>query len=134
MFNRLLLSALVGLSLPFLGGCGGGTTTVSGTVSLDGQPVKSGSIAFVDPEGKRNPAGAVIQDGRFQADVPPGKYRLELTGQKVVGQRTQKDFEGKDETLDITAELFPEKFNVSSELIEDIPPGSHTLELDLKSK
>ena len=114
-------------------GCNGGASSVSGTVSLDGQPVKSGSIMFVSTESDRR-EGAVIQDGEFQAELPPGKYRLELSGQKVVGQRKQKDFEGKDEVLDITDELFPEKFNVKSQLTQEIKPGSQTLPLDLKSK
>src|SRR5688572_10560839 len=92
-----LLSALVCAAA--LIGCGGGASSVSGTVSLDGQPVKSGSIMFVSTESDRH-EGAVIQDGKFQAELPPGKYRLELSGQKVVGQRKLKDFEGKDEVLD----------------------------------
>ena len=131
MTKLLLLGALIcGAALI---GCNGGASSVSGTVSLDGQPVKSGSIAFISTESDRR-EGAVIQDGKFQAELPPGKYRLELSGQKVVGQHKQKDFEGKDEVLDITGELFPEKFNVKSQLTQEIKPGSQTLPLDLKSK
>jgi len=120
------------LCLVVLVGCGSGTSSVSGTVSLDGQPVKSGSITFVSTKSDAR-EGAVIQDGKFQVELPPGKYRLELSGQKVVGRRTQKDFEGKDETLEVTAELFPAKFNINSQLIEEIQSGSQLLPLDLKS-
>jgi hypothetical protein len=127
--SRLLATALLSAFL----GCDSGTSSVNGTVSLDGQPVKSGSIKFENTE-TGHQEGAVIQDGKFQAKLPSGKYRLELTGQKVVGQRKQKDFEGKDEVVPITDELFPEKFNTSSQLIEEIKPGSQTLPLDLKSK
>ena len=80
-----------------LAGCGDGKSTVSGTVTLDGQPVPSGSITFVKQEsGSLVREGAVISGGKFEAAVPPGTYKLELNGQKVVGKRTQKDFDGKD--------------------------------------
>jgi len=122
------------LGLLAVAGCGDGKSTVSGTVTLDGQPVPSGSITFVKQEGgSLVREGAVISGGKFEASVPPGKYKIELNSQKVVGKRTQKGLDGKDETLDVTQELFPARYNAQTELIEEIKPGSNTLKLDLKS-
>lgn len=122
------------LGLLALAGCGDGKSTVSGTVTLDGQPVPSGSITFVKQEGgSLVREGAVISGGKFEAAVPPGTYKLELNSQKVVSQRTQKGFDGKDETLDVTQELFPVRFNANTELNQEIKPGSNTLKLDLKT-
>jgi hypothetical protein len=126
--TRLLLL----LPLFLLIGCAKGPSTVSGTVTLDGQPVATGAITFVKdglPQG-----GAVITGGSFQAQVAPGTYRLELSGSKVTGKRTQKGFDGKDETIETTEELFPEKFNTQSILTEEIKPGENALKLDLQSK
>jgi hypothetical protein len=120
------------LSLSLLVGCAKGPSTVTGTVTLDGQPVTSGAITFKD-EGGLPVQGAVITGGSFQAQVPPGRYRLELTGAKVTGTRTQKGFDGKDETIETTEELFPEKFNAKSELSQEIKPGPNPLKLDLRS-
>ena len=121
------------LTLSALAGCGDGKSTVSGTVTLDGQPVPSGSITFVKQEGgSLVREGAVISGGKFEAAMPPGTYKLELNGQKVVGKRTQKGFDGKDETLDVTQELFPAMFNANTELNQEIKPGSNTLKLDLR--
>lgn len=119
------------LCLTAFAGCGDGKVHVTGTVSLDGQSVANGSIAFVSETARE---GAVIQDGKFAAALPPGKYKLELNGSKTLGKRTQKGFNGKDEVVEETGELFPEKFNAKSELSEEIKSGMPPLKLDLKSK
>jgi hypothetical protein len=121
------------LTLLSVVGCGDGKSSVSGTVTMDGVAVKSGAITFIRTEGELVREGAVIQGGNFQVSVPPGTYRLELQGQKVVGKRRQKGFDGKDEEVELTEELFPERFNAKSELKEVIKPGKSTLKLDLKS-
>jgi hypothetical protein len=114
-------------------GCGEGKSSVTGTVTMDGKAVASGAITFTRTEGELVREGAVIQEGNFRASVPPGTYRLELSGQKVVSVRKQKGFDGKDEEVPITEELFPEQYNTKSELSEVIKPGKSTLKLDLKS-
>jgi hypothetical protein len=121
------------LGAALLAGCGDGKSTVSGTVTMDGQPVASGAITFVKVDGELAREGAVIRDGSFQATLPPGKYKLELTGQKVVGKRKQKGFDGSEEEVEITAELFPERYNAKSELIEHIKPGANKIPLELTS-
>jgi hypothetical protein len=110
-----------------------GKSDVTGTVTLDGQPVAAGSITFVSQGGELRREGAVIQDGKFQASLPPGKYKIELNAQKVVGKRTQVGMDGKNEEVEITEELFPERYNTQTELSEEIKPGQNTLKLDLKS-
>jgi hypothetical protein len=117
-----------------LTGCGDGKASVDGTVTFDGQPVASGMITFVAEEGgKLVREGAVIQQGGFHTQLPPGKYRLELNAQKVVGKRKQKGFDGKDEEVELTAELFPERYNLQSSLSQEIKPGANAVKLDIKS-
>jgi hypothetical protein len=129
---RLLLGCL--LIFPLLVGCGSDVGIVSGAVTLDGQSVPNATVTFVKQD-EANPAreGAVITDGKFQAKIPPGKYKLELNGQKVIGTRTQKDFDGKDEVLTQTGELFPPKYNKDSTLIEEIKVGPNPIKLELSS-
>ena len=121
------------LSVVLAGGCGDGKSVVNGTVAMDGEPVKSGAITFIRTEGELVREGAVIQDGNFRANLQPGTYKLELQGQKVVGKRKQKGFDGKDEEVELSEELFPERYNTKSELREVIKPGQSTLKLQLKS-
>jgi hypothetical protein len=114
-------------------GCSDGKSSVSGSVTLDGRPVASGAITFVKRGGEVVREGAIIKDGAFQALVPPGTYKLELNGQKVTGTRKQKGFDGKDEEVQLTEELFPERYNAKSNLTQEIKPGSNTVKLDLKN-
>jgi hypothetical protein len=127
-----LLKVLTVLSLTALVGCGG-KANVTGTVTLDGEPVPSGAITFINADGNVR-EGSVITNGAFRVSVPPGKYKLELTGSKVTGRRTQKGFDGKDEVVETTGELFPARYNTNSDLFEEIKSGSQPLKLDLKSK
>jgi len=65
-----------------LAGCDDGVaepklTKVSGTVSLDGAPMKEGEITFSEPA-----KGAVdtikVVDGKFEGQVQPGEKRVEI--------------------------------------------------------
>ena len=114
-------------------GCSDGKSSVTGSVTLDGQPVARGSVTFIKQGAELVREGAVIQDGGFHAVIPPGKYKLELNGQKVVGKRKQKAFDGSDEELEITEELFPPPYNTQSQLIQEIKPGANAVKLDLES-
>ena len=114
-------------------GCSDGKSSVTGSVTLDGRPVASGSVTFVKQDGELAREGAVIHGGTFHAAVPPGKYKLELNAQKVVGKRKQKAFDGSDEEVEITEELFPPRYNTNSELLQEIKPGANVIKLDLKS-
>jgi hypothetical protein len=127
---RLRLLALV--CLVSLLSCADNKSTVSGTVTFDGQPVLNGVVTFVKSEGDLIREGAIIKEGAFKATLPPGEYRIELSAQKVVGKRKQKGFDGKDEEVELTAELFPESYNSKTTLTKKIEPGSNMLQLDIK--
>jgi hypothetical protein len=132
MIQRVRL-ALVGLAgLTSVLGCGDGKSSISGTVTFNDQPVASGTITFVKSEGELVREGAIIKDGSFQAQVPPGNYKIELYAQKVVGKKRQKGFDGKDEEVELTEELFPERYNTKTELTTKIDRGTNTVKLDIK--
>jgi len=115
-------------------GCSEGKSSISGTVTFDGEPVKNGSITFVKSDGELLREGAVITDGAFQASLPTGEYKIELNAQKVVGKRIQKGFDGKDEEVEETKELFPERYNTKTTLTKKIERGANTLELNATTK
>src|SRR3982750_3330474 len=104
----LLLSVQALLAICLLtAGCSDGKSSVTGSVTLDGQPISQGAITFVKQGSVLTREGAVITGGAFHATLPPGEYKVELNAQKVVGKRKQKGFDGKDEELEITEEAFP---------------------------
>ncbi len=130
--NRVADGALGLMLCAALSGCGGGEARVSGTVTLDSQPVPNGSIQFVGDGGVRE--GAVIKDGAFTAKLAPGKYKVEVRATRVTGKRKQKGFDGKDEEVELTEEMIPDRYNAKTELTEDLKSGSNTVTLDLKGK
>jgi hypothetical protein len=132
--RRIAACALGLFLLAALAGCGDDKGSVNGTVTFDGQPVANGAIMFVKSEGGLVREGAVIKDGSFEARVPPGTYKIEVNAPKVVGKRKQRGFSGEVEEVELTEELFPERYNTKSELREEIRPGPNTLKLDLKSQ
>jgi hypothetical protein len=72
-------SALVALSCLLVLGCGGkeGTSTVSGKVTYQGQPVTDGLINFVT-NGGRPLGGSIGADGTYSTQLPPGEYKVRI--------------------------------------------------------
>jgi hypothetical protein len=119
-----------------LSGCSADTKrgTVSGSVSLDGQPLTTGNIRFDPADGHTATADATIIDGKFSATVPPGEKRVSITAPKVVGKK--KVYETPDSpTVDRTEEMLPKRYNAQSELKATVKLGNQELPpFELKSK
>jgi len=119
-------------------GCGdptGGVVTVpvAGTVVMDGQPLETGSLTFNPVDGQGATAGAVIQDGKFSARVPPGSKLVQISSSKVVGQRKAYDDPNDQQMIDIVEDQVAPEFNVSSALKCEIPEkGISTLAFEVK--
>src|SRR5690349_1731911 len=106
--KRIVVCAASLFLVGTLAGCGDEKASVNGTVKMDGEAVTDGAIIFSKSDGSKVREGAVIKDGSFQVRLPPGKYKIELNGKKVLGKETRKGMSGKDEEVEITGELFPE--------------------------
>ena len=129
----VLFGLLLGLACS--GGCSAeaGKGTVSGEVTLDGQPLKEGVIRFVPADGQTPTADAAIVGGRFKAVVPAGPKRVEVSAPKVIGKR--KMYDAPDSPpVDEVAELLPDRYNVRSELTMTVQSGAQEKRFELKSK
>src|SRR5262245_22811185 len=105
---RRSLAAVV-LAAGLVAGCtpsGAKSGTVTGLVTLDGQPLKSGLIRFVPTDGKTPTADAPITDGRYSALVPLGEKRVEISSGKVVGKTKMYDTPDSP-VVEQTVELLP---------------------------
>jgi hypothetical protein len=132
--RRWLVAAAV-LCSAGLAGCArdAPTGTVTGEVTLDGQPLKEGVIRFVPVDGKTPTADAAITAGRFTATVPVGAKRLEVTAPKVVGKLKMYDTPDSP-VVDQVVELLPARYNVRSELTMIVQKGPQEKRFELKSK
>lgn len=120
-------------------GCGGGTAIeradVNGKVTLDGQPLESGSITFLPTKiGKGVPATAEIKNGSFslagENGATIGSNRVEITSIKKTGKISNFDGIQTEETV----QIIPAKFNSESELTTDVKAGANQPEFALTSK
>jgi hypothetical protein len=136
-----LAKALVSLSLAMIGGCDGssGRVPVTGTVTLDGQPVEGGGIVFLPPgDGgtSRPKAVARIDEGKYTIPAAlgpvPGPYRVEIRWQKKTGKKIPTG--DPPEMIDETRQVIPDKYNAKSILTADVRSGVNTFPFDLKSK
>ena len=122
------------LFLPVLllsAGCGGGKSSVSGTVTFDGKPLPEGQIAFVPASGKDKGANATIKDGAYSLQVPSGDYAVQVTASKKMPLPAGKTgmFGAKEEVR----QYIPERYNAKTELKAKVP-ASGSLDFALKPK
>jgi hypothetical protein len=109
------------------------TGVVTGTITVDGAPAQSGSIAYFPIDRKSSTAGAGITDGRYTATVPLGSSKVEIRVPKVVGQK--KLYDTPDSPIkQILAESLPPKYNDQTELTLDVKPGENHQDYQLTTK
>lgn len=105
---------------------------VNGSVTVDGEPAKTGSIAFFAIDRMSPTAGGEITDGHYSARVPPGECRIEIRVSKVVGQK--RLYDSPDSPVQpLFAEVLPPKFNDDSELTLDVKLGKQEQDFDLRT-
>ena len=129
------VGALVALGL--LNGCGRSGSglekvVVTGTVTLDTQPIANGEIRFHPIDGTQGPvSGAPIRDGKYIAQgkggVPFGTHRVVITGFRP-GRNAAANPEGGP-----VEQYVPAKFNDQSILTAEVTADTETANFDLKS-
>lgn len=116
----------VGCSDPTIG-------TVTGTITVDGEPAETGSVAFIPTDGKGSTAGGKIVDGSYTAVVAVGVSRVEVRVPKIIGE--QRLYDTKDSPVaPVWEESLPEKYHNESELTYDVPSGKSEKNFDLTTK
>jgi hypothetical protein len=78
--GRLAGAALSAAVAVLLSGCGKGKGLVTGKVTVDDRPVRSGQLTFVSAsDGTKYPT-AIGFDGRYSIELPPGDYKVGVEG------------------------------------------------------
>lgn len=128
------VGAMLVLFVLVLAGCGSSDprVTVSGQVSLDGEPIKEGTIRFEPTDGKSPSAGAAIANGGYTLKVHPGKVRVLFEASKTVGKR--KAYDAPDSPyLPILEPIIPAKY-LKEPVQKEISSGDQQLDFPLTSK
>jgi hypothetical protein len=115
------------------GGCGTGVATVSGTVSLDGQPLAEGTISFLPADGATATAGDRIQNGRYSVSMPPGPKQVRISALEVIGKRVVYEGDPNSPVIDDVRERIPKQYNGETTLRVQAAPGSQRQNFELQS-
>jgi hypothetical protein len=130
----------------FLASCGGVQDTlpreaISGTATLDGQPLAHGVLQLFPASQKEGTAcGALIEDRKFsikRAEGPvPGEYVVMInSNQGRAGGGAPAGAPGPVASSERPKELIPAEYNAQSKLTAVVRAGTpNTLEFALKSK
>ena len=106
---------------------------VTGTISVDGTPAKSGSIAFFPLNRKSSTAGSEIVDGLYTAKVALGVAKVEIRVPKVVGKK--KLYDKPDSPMkEVLSESLPRKYNDETELKLDVHAGENVQNYELATR
>jgi hypothetical protein len=117
-------------------GCGSSEfIEVSGSVSVDGQPLKEGDISFVPLDKRFGGEGGKVSNGKFTMRARPGKNRIEIRANEVVPGKTVPSAAGPDAPPEpMIRSIVPPKYNEQSTLEEDVSAAKRTFTFDLKTK
>jgi hypothetical protein len=90
-----LKAAILTLMIPQILGCGKQETgSVSGSITYDGQPVKSGYVLFTPSDGHGPVAGGPIRDGRYAIEnISPGPKIVRVEASSGSGPSVQSSEE-----------------------------------------
>ena len=80
LWLAMVLLGAGGLLAFWAAGCRGiSDANVSGTVLMDGKPLKEGDILFEEVDKSKTPAGGKIVDGKYTLQVQPGSKMVRIT-------------------------------------------------------
>jgi len=115
-------------------GCGSATTTVSGRITLDGQPLTKGTISFNPKMEAPAAVSPIDSSGRYRlnvgtsAKVAPGAYQVTIVATELVAP-TPTD------PSPLPKKLTPAKYEdpQNPEMVREVKPGKNTFDFELKS-
>lgn len=144
--TRMTSAVCAAAVLIALSGCGGGKVTdqdmasVSGTITLDKQPLKTGRIVF-DAQNGQPPSSLSITDGKYEGKAPVGKCKVQISSieKMTMKEKLRRDGQkvtdgpGYDDMTEVN--LLPEHYNTKSDIMREVEAGKpNQFNFDLKSK
>ena len=106
--------------------------TITGVVTIDGQPLDKGVISYVPADSQGQPVTVNIVNGKYTLQAPTGQKYVQVSAPTVVDRR--KEYDGPDAPLvEITDERLPPKYNSQTELTFEVKAGDNAKDWAVKS-
>ena len=131
--NRCLALASI-LTVTLALGCGDGRIPISGTVTVQGEPVEEGAISFIPVSGEGAVEGAAITQGSYSTLLTKGEKSVQINGRKKVGEKVYDPTMKDSPVLPVMEEVVPKKYNRDSPLKATISEEKDDLNFDLDAK
>ena len=133
---RFAMRYIVIFMVVSIAGCGmDNRASVSGNVTLDGEPIESGVINFFPTGDNSGPtAGGVITNGSYEIKSARG---VAIGSNQVVinsKQKTGRKIQSLDRVDEEQAEAIPPKYNDESILTHEIKPGDNEVDFALEGR
>ena len=101
---------------------------VSGTVTLDGQPLDGGRIEFQPTDSAGLATGSAIEQGSYriarEAGPTPGRYRVNISAASETKEAAEPQDSSPGRAQPAVAERIPARYNASSTLTAEIKADS----------
>ncbi|QDU60693.1 hypothetical protein Pan216_15420 [Planctomycetes bacterium Pan216] len=137
---KVSLGWMMALASVGIAGCGSeegpDLGTVTGIVTLDGQPLDNATIWFMPVEGNRRSIGKTDGSGQYKLFYTRDRAGAELGAHKVsiTSEFDTPVNEATGEPAHSRPEMLPARYHEQTELTADVDKGSNTFNFDLTSK
>jgi hypothetical protein len=130
-----LVAASPLLVLAFLVGCGGDSNvgSVTGTVTLDGQPLPDAFVKFSGKKGGSPSMGRTDASGNYSLSRNRDTMGADLGEHSVSISTYQAGDPDSDPPVAAAPEKVPTKYNIATELKANVVGGKNVTNFDLKS-
>ena len=104
---------------------------VSGTVTLDGQPLPAATVEFQPDEGSPS-IGETDDAGHYELAISAAEKGA-VVGKHTVRVSTYRIEAHEDGTREVIPEKVPSSFNSESANIREVKPGRQTIDIEIPS-
>lgn len=134
---KLLIALVLSLSIFTIVGCDSGPqkAKVSGTVTLDGNPLEEATVQFDANDGSV-PEIVKIAEGEFSGEVTPGMKTLRFRAMRLAEKLSPTKMENRGGGMKPPySNILPQKYGRGSDIQLDVLlEGNAELKYELKSK
>jgi len=138
--HRLVFRMVPLVFIALLCGCGADDRRASiyGTITVDGEPLQTGTIGFIPSGENKGPAsGASIVAGSYKIPKEKGPFLgtnlVMITSYKSSGRMVPTIEDRGGPPIAEIAQFIPERYNDASELERNVVPGKNEFNFELET-
>lgn len=120
--HRTIFPSVVWVFAALLAGCSDphdGRVAVSGTITLEGQPLSDATITFEPIDGQGSSSGSAVVNGEYKIErksgLKPGQYRVVITAGDGTTPANEEEAGGPGGSNIVSVDRIPAEYNERSQ-------------------